>query len=142
MHQAEHRPENLGVSEFARRRKRVENCWAYEIAVLAYTCLPAIDNYLRAIASSAINHPRHSRLALRSNHRPHLNSLIEPVANPQRRCRFGDRISKRLLRLTDGHRDRNRQATLSCASKRAVADDLSRHLHIGIGQHDHMVLRT
>src|SRR6202158_1022111 len=46
------------------------------------------------------------------------------------------------MRSADRHRDRNGETTLPGASESAVADDLGRHWHIGVGKYADLVLRT
>ncbi len=75
-----------------------------------------------------------ARFALRRDHRSHLRAFFEAVADAQLRGRVGNRIAKSFLRFANGDRDGNGKATLPGAAKRAVADDLRGHAHVGVRQ--------
>ena len=71
---------------------------------------------------------------------PICTPLSSPL--PTVRRRFSDRLTKCLLRVAYRHRHRNREAPLSRTSKSAVGNNLRRHPHVRVGQHDHMILRA
>ena len=65
-----------------------------------------------------------------------------PLPTRSRGGRVCDRVAEGLLRIAHRDRDRNGQAALARAAEGAVADDLRRHLHVGIRQDDDVVLRA
>ncbi len=69
-----------------------------------------------------------------------MNAFIETISDAQVRSRFGNRVAKCLLRVTDRDSYRHRQAALTRTTEGAVADDLRRHVHVGIRQNDDVIL--
>src|SRR5262249_31675939 len=103
--------------------------------------MPPVEDDLCPVSLAPFYHPLNTGLALPCNHRPHLHAFIETVADAQGGCSFRDRIAKDGLCLADCDGHRNREAALASATKGAVTDDLGRHLHIGIGKNDDVILR-
>ena len=145
MNQAEHRAENLGVGQFAgggthhRESSASRSC---PLRVWGSSRLrPSSRTFAPCFSPTAIRDSIRDLLCARNNW-PHLHAFVETVAHSQGRRRFGDGIAESLLRFADGDGHGDRQAALARAAERAVADDLRRHLHIGIRQNDDVILRA
>src|SRR5207245_11256166 len=82
-----------------------------------------------------------SLLARPRDHRAHLNASVEAIADANRGSGLRDGIAESFLRFADGDGNGNRQAALTRAAKRTVADDLGRQLHVRVGQNDYVILR-
>ena len=104
--------------------------------------ISAIDQHLGSLFLPNSNERFDPLFALLGNHRAHLHAIFEAIAHSQLRGRFRDGVAEGLLRFADGDGYRHSQATLPGAPKGAVADDLRRHLHVGIRQNDHGILRA
>src|SRR5437899_2773175 len=144
VHQAQHRPEDFRICDFAGGRNIIEDSRLHEITALTLGD-PRIASIEQNLRSLLLPHPDErfdSFLTLRSDHWPHLHAVLKPVSDLKLRSRIRDRITKRLLRFSNRDCDRNSKAALPGASEGAVADNLCGHRHVGIGQHDHVILRS
>ena len=144
MNQAQHRTKNLGVREFTLHWNVVEHGGLHEISLFSARDFraSAIEDNFSAIAFAKFHQRLDSGFALRRDHRSHLNAVVQSVADAQGSCRFEDRVTEHFLCFAHGDRYRNRKTTLSGASESAVANDLRRHLHIGVRKNDHVILRA
>src|SRR5581483_8902994 len=74
-----------------------------------------------------------------TDHRTHVDGLIQPVSDAQRGGCMSDRIAEPLLSVTYSHGHRDGETTLPGASEGAVRNDFRRCFAIGVG-HDHHVI--
>src|SRR6266576_4844776 len=144
VHQAQYRPEDFRICDFAGCRNIIKDGRLHEVAALALRNprIAAIKQNFRPLLLSYPDERFHSFLTLRSDHRPHLNAIFDPVSDLKLRGSVRDRITKCLLRFSDCDRDGNSKAALPRTAEGAVADNLCGHGHVGIGQHDHVILRS
>src|SRR5215831_9445834 len=144
MNQAQHRPKDLGVGEFAGGGHAIEHRRLHEVAslVLRNSWVAAVEHDFGAIFRAHANQALDAVFALASYDRAHLYPFVEAVADAQIRRRLGNGAAKRLLCFANGYRDRDGQAALASASKGAVGDDLRRHLHVRVRQDDDVILRS
>ena len=69
-----------------------------------------------------------------------MRAFLEPVVDVDRTSEVGDSFGESLSRFTYGDRGGYSQTSLSGATEGAVVDYLGGHFHVGVGQHDYVVL--
>src|ERR1041385_9502020 len=84
---------------------------------------------------------QNSRLALRSNHRTHLDFLFQAIPGADCGSNINDSVGELFLYIAHSHCHRNCEASLSCTSERTVADDFCGHFEIGIWHDNHKIFR-
>src|SRR6266404_4849050 len=142
MNQTEHGTEDFRVGKLAGGTPAIENGWREEIAgfVAENSCVAAIENGFCAFADAVGNKRLDALLALFGDDRTHLDAGVQAIADANRSSSVCDGITESFLRLANRDGDRNGEASLARASERAVADDLRRQLHVGIGENNHVIL--
>src|SRR5579863_1826474 len=140
--QAENRPEDFRIRKIARRRNVIEDRGVHEVSRLVARDLRVapVEQNLRALLFAEADERFHALFTLRCDDGAHLHSIFEAIAHFEFRSRVGDRVTKTFLRFADRDSDRDCEATLTGASKSAVADDLRGHGHVGVGEHDDVIL--
>src|SRR5579862_3614463 len=105
MDQAQDRPEDFGVREFAGGGKTVKDCGLHEVATLVFRDLgiAPIEQDFGTLFFARADERLDSFFALARDDWAHLDAILETVAHLQFRCRLSDGIAKSLLRVPDRH---------------------------------------
>src|SRR5256884_5378946 len=121
---------------------RSKNRGGQEISCLIFenSRAASIQNGLGTFPDTGVDETFDASLTFFADDRPHLHAGVETVPDLNFRSGFGDGIAKRLLRFADRDRYGNGETALARAAESAVADDLRRQLHVGIGQDDDVIL--
>src|SRR5450432_550364 len=141
VNKAEDGAEDFGVGEIAGGRNVIEDCRVHKVSgfVLRNLRAATVEQDFRALFFAEADERFHAFPALWPDHGAHLDAVFQAVTNFEFRGGLGDGITKRLLRLADHDRGRDRETALSRAAERAVADNLRGHLHVGVGQDDDVI---
>ena len=135
MNQAEYGTENFRVGKLAGGRQAVEDGRREEITgfVPGNFRVAPVENGFCAFADACGNERLDALLALIGDDRTHLNSRVQAIADANCGSGVRDGITKSFLRFANRDGDRNGEAALARAAEGAVADDLRRQFHVGIG---------
>src|SRR5207302_646355 len=102
--------------------------------------IAAVDDRFAALLEALADQTLDARFAGGRYDRSHLDAIAQTVAHLEAGRDINDRIGKFLRGVA--HRDggRYREAALSCAAERTVADDSRAHVDIGVGHDDDIIL--
>src|SRR5437660_7326979 len=142
MNQAEHRAKNFRVRKLAGGRETIKNRGGQEISCLIFenSRAASIQNGLGTFPDTGVDETFDASLTFFADDRPHLHAGVETVPDLNFRSGSADGTAKRLLRFADRDGYGTGETALARAAESAVADDLRRQLHVGIGQDDDVIL--
>src|SRR5262249_1227292 len=140
--QAKHWTKNLGLGDFAFWIHAAQYRWSDEVTPLIPSdpCMASVDQNSCSLFYADVHELLDTGLRFGGNHRAHLDSRVQPVADNPRLGGSSDRIRKHPAGITDGDRDRRCKAALSGATEGGVCDDLRGHIHLRVREDDHRVL--
>src|SRR5467141_3184608 len=144
MNQTEHGTEDFRVAKRAGGRQAIEDGWREEIAgfVAGNFRIAPVENGLRAFANACGDERLDALLALFSDDRTHLDAGVQAIADANCGSGVRDGVAESFLRFANCDGNGNCKAALARAAEGAVADDLCGQLHVGIGEHNDVILRA
>ena len=119
----------------------VEQRRAEEEAVGRQVGLAAVDDDRRAGLGAGRDVARDPVAVLGGDQRAHVGVRVGAVADRQLRQPRRDRVDQPVADVADRHRDRDRHAPLAGRAVRRRHRGVGGHVDVGVGQHQHVVLR-